>query len=35
MDEKFEDIKKECDRKYDLHLSDDDHMDIARTWTAY
>ena len=24
-----EEIKKECDRKYVSHLSDDDHMDIA------
>ena len=31
MDEKFEEIKKECDQKYDFNLlnDDDDHMDIA------
>ena len=31
MDEKFEEIKKECDQKYDFSLlnDDDDHMDIA------
>lgn len=26
---RFEDIKKECDTKYDFHLLDEDHMDIA------
>ena len=29
MKEKFEEIKKECDNKYNFHLSDDDHMDIT------
>ena len=29
MDEKFEEIKNECDQKYDLNLLNDDNMDIA------
>ena len=35
MDEKFEEIKNECDQRYDFNLLNDDNMDIySRAWTA-
>lgn len=29
MNEKFEELKKEYDQKYDFNISETDHMDIA------